>query len=91
MQYVTKTQKDLIYFLKRKKNSILNNWIKKIRSLRSSNSKEYWSLLNRSTEGKKKCPALCLQTFMNHFKQLSQKMHKILVVLARRRSQLPPL
>ena len=44
----------------------------RIRTLRSTNSKEYWSLLNKSTEGKKEYSKLCLQTFMEHFKKLNQ-------------------
>ena len=68
-----KKAKEFKKFMKEKEKIYFKQLNMKIRSLRSSNCNEYWSLLNRSTEGKKTFSALCLQTFMNHFKQLSQK------------------
>ena len=68
-----KKAKEFKKFIKNKEKCYFKQLNMKIRSLRSSNSKEYWSLLNRSAEGKKTFSTLCLQTFMDHFKQLSQK------------------
>ena len=45
---------------------------KKIRYLRSNNAKEYWKLINKSTEGKQEYSKIALQTFLDHFKKLSQ-------------------
>ena len=67
-----KKAKEYKKFLKQKEKSHFKQLNNKIRTLRSSNSKEYWSLLKRSTEGQKKYSKLCLQTFMEHFKNLSQ-------------------
>ena len=45
---------------------------KKIRYLRSNNAKEYWKLINKSTEGKQEYSNIALQTFLDHFEKLSQ-------------------
>ena len=44
----------------------------KIRTLKSNNSKEYWNLINKSTEGKTAYSKICIQTFMDHFKELNK-------------------
>ena len=56
--------------LQERKNYIeLNN---KIRYLRSNNAKEYWKLLNISTEAKKEGIKLSLEVFLEHFKNLNE-------------------
>ena len=44
----------------------------KIRHLCSNNAKEYWKLINKSTEGKQEYAKISLQAFLNHFKNLSK-------------------
>ena len=66
-----KESREFKKFVKLKKKNYHDQLNKKIRTLRSNNSKEYWDLLNRSTEAKAK-NKLCLGTFMEHFKKLSQ-------------------
>ena len=58
-------------FMKAKKKNYHDQLNKKIRALRSNNSKEYWSLLNNAVEGSKVRNELCLETLMEHFKMLS--------------------
>ena len=43
----------------------------KIRNLKSNNSKEYWNLINRSSQSKKIMLDLSLEVFSDHFKKLS--------------------
>ena len=45
---------------------------KKMRYLRSNNAKEYWKLINKSTEGKQEYSKISMQAFLDHFKKLSQ-------------------
>ena len=45
---------------------------KKICYLRSNNAKEYWKLINKSTEGKQEYSRISMQAFLDHFKKLSQ-------------------
>ena len=42
---------------------------KKIRYLRSDNAKEYWKLLNKSTEAKQEGIKLSSEVFLEHFKK----------------------
>ena len=56
--------------LQERKNYIELN--KKIRYLRSNNAKEYWKLLNKSTEAKKEGIKLSLEVFLEHFKNLNE-------------------
>ena len=58
-------------FIKKRQHVYFNQLNKKIRTLRSNNSKEYWNLLNKSTEGKQSVSKICLDTFMDHFKKLN--------------------
>ena len=44
--------------------------IKKIRSLKNSSPKEYWNIINKSTESKQIISNISTQTFMEHFKKL---------------------
>ena len=67
-----KKAKEYKKFLKLKEKSYYKQLNSKIRSLRSSNSKDYWALLKKSTEGQKTYSKLCLQTFMEHFRDLNQ-------------------
>ena len=41
---------------------------KKIHYIRSNNAKEYWKLINKSTEGKQEYSKISLQAFLDHFK-----------------------
>ena len=67
-----RSAKEYKKFLKTKEKQYYKQLNNKIRSLRSSNCKDYWSLLKTSTEGQKTYSKLCLQTFMEHFRKLSQ-------------------
>ena len=62
--------KEFKKFVKFEEKSYYKQLNNKIKTLRSSNSKEYWSL-NKSTEGRKSHSKICLQTFMEHFKKLN--------------------
>ncbi len=46
---------------------------KRLRNLKTSKPKEYWSILNKASNQKDKVGNIALQTFMEHFKKLSQK------------------
>ena len=59
-------------FIKTRQHAYFKQLNEKIRTLRSNNSKEYWNLLNKSTEGKQSVSKICLDTFMDHFKKLNQ-------------------
>ena len=63
--------KEFKKFITVKKKYYYNQLKNKIRTLRSSNSKDYWKLLNKSTESRISCNKICLQTFMEHFKKLN--------------------
>ena len=66
----TKKYKKFMKLQERKYHIELN---KKIRYLRSNNAKEYWKLLNKSTEAKKKEGIkLSLGVFLEHFKKLNE-------------------
>ena len=45
---------------------------KKIRYLKANNPKDYWNLLNKSTEGKKEYAKIATEAFLDHFKSLNQ-------------------
>ena len=66
-----KKAKELKKFIKVKKKYYHNQLKNKIRTLRSSNSKDYWKLLNKFTESRISYNKICLQTFMEHFKKLN--------------------
>ena len=59
--------------LRNKEKMYNKNLRDKIRTLRTNNAKEYWHLLNKSTEGKKVQTKLSLESFLNHFQKLNQK------------------
>ena len=59
-----KKSKEFKKFITAKKKDYYNQLKNKIRTLRSSNSKEYWRLLNKSTESRNSYNKICLQTFM---------------------------
>ena len=44
----------------------------KLKSLKNSNSKEYWKLINSATSSSKKEGDISLNTFLEHFKKLSE-------------------
>ena len=67
-----KKAKELKKFLKMKKKAYYKKLNHKIRTLRSTNSKDYWTLLNKSTESNKVHAKICIETFMEHFKKLNQ-------------------
>jgi hypothetical protein len=67
-----KKAKEFKAFIKSKEKSYFKELNRKIRSLRSKNSKDYWSLLNKSIEGKNVYSKICLETFMDHFKKLNK-------------------
>ena len=58
-------------FITIKKKYYYNQLKNKIRTLRSSSSKDYRKLLNKSTESRISSYKICLQTFMEHFKKLN--------------------
>ena len=58
--------------LKAKRRDYFKKLNSKIRSLRSNNSKEYWQLLNRSTDGQKIESSLSIECFYEHFKNLNK-------------------
>ena len=64
--------KDFKRYVKSKENVYYRDLNKKIRQLRSSNSKAYWELLNNSVQGKKARAKFCLSTFMAHFKKINE-------------------
>ena len=49
------------------------NLLKKLRTLKTSQPKEYWDILNKATNNADKVGNIALQVFMDHFKKLSQK------------------
>ena len=56
-----KESKKFKKLLKNKENMYNKNLRDKIRTLRANNAKEYWHLLNKSTEGKKVQTKLSLE------------------------------
>ena len=67
-----KKSKEFRKLMKTKKKHYHDQLNKKIRILRSNNSKAYWDLLNQSVEGNKARSEICLNTLLEHFKKLSQ-------------------
>lgn len=45
---------------------------KKLRNLKSNNSKDYWMILENSARGKQKLGQISIQIFMEHFKKLNE-------------------
>ena len=66
-----KKAKEFKKFIMVKKKYYYNQLKNKIRTLRSSNSKDYWKLLNKSTESRISYNEICLQAFMEYFKTLN--------------------
>ena len=68
----TSLSKKFKNLLKSKRRNYFKKLNSKIRSLRANNSKEYWQLLNRSTEGQKIETSLSIECFYEHFKDLNK-------------------
>ena len=45
---------------------------KKLKNLKTSNPKEYWNILNKSTEGKKAVSKISIECFAEHFRKLGE-------------------
>ena len=67
-----KRAKDFTKFGKQKQKQYFDSLNNKIRQLKKNNSREYWLLLQKSTEGKKMASKLSLQTFLDHFRKLNE-------------------
>ena len=60
-------------FLRKVKTAYKKDFHKTLRNLRSSNPKEYWSLLNKGCKKSNNLGKISIEVFMHHFKKLSQK------------------
>ena len=67
-----KKAKEYKRFLRKQKRKYRKEFRKVLKKLRSSNPKEYWSLLNKGANNMNKIGNITLQAFMQHFKQLGQ-------------------
>ena len=56
-------------FINSKSKKYFKEFNKKLKNLKSNNPKEYWSILNKSTEGKQAVSKISSECFANHFKQ----------------------
>ena len=45
---------------------------KRLKNLKSSNPKEYWNILNKSTEGKQTVSKISIACFVEHFRKLGE-------------------
>ena len=66
-----KCSKTFKKFLARKRNEFYKNLNTKLKSMKNSNPREYWKILNKSVEGKKTGEKVALEVFFDHFKKLS--------------------
>ena len=64
--------KEFKKLVKQQEKMYYKNLNDKIRKLKSSNSKEYWDLLNKSIDGKKARVKFCLETFTEHFRSINK-------------------
>ena len=67
-----KKAKEMAALSKNKRKAFRDTLHKDIRTLRKSNSKAYWLLLQQSTEGAQARSKISLQTFLKHFKKLNE-------------------
>ena len=66
-----KLSKDFKKFLDSKKAKFTREVNKKLKNLKSSCPRDYWNIINKSAEGKKVEAKVSLDTFYEHFKDLS--------------------
>ena len=59
-------------FVKAKANKFHKDFNKKLRNLKSCNPKEYWSILNKSVEGKQAIAKISIESFAEHFRKLGE-------------------
>ena len=71
-EYVNKA-KDYKRLIKKTSKAYLENLHKSLHNLRSCNPKAYLNILNKGSKGYSKVGNIALNTFLNHFKKLSQK------------------
>ena len=66
-----KESKKFKKFMKCKEKKYFKDLNQRIRNLKSTNPKEYWNLLNKSTDSSKEQVKISLETFRDHFQKLS--------------------
>ena len=66
-----KLSKDFKKFLDKKRGNFTREINKKLKNLKSKSPREYWNIINGSAEGKKTEAKVTLETFLEHFKELS--------------------
>ena len=59
-------------FINSKSKKYFKEFNKKLKNLKSNNPKEYWSILNKSIEGKQAVSKISIECFANHFKKLGE-------------------
>ena len=69
--------KRLKEIVKKKKSEYFKSFHKKLRVLKSNNSKEYWNLLNKCSNPQNKESDIDLDIFRDHFKKISNKENDI--------------
>ena len=72
-QVCNRKAKEFKKFGKDKQKQYFDSLHSKIRHLKKNNSKEYWLLLQKSTEGQRIASKITLHIFLDHFKQLNKK------------------
>ena len=59
-------------FIKKAKNKYNKVFQKKLRELKSKSPKDYWNIINRSSDAKGITGKIAMSTFLDHFKKLNQ-------------------
>ena len=59
-------------FIRTKTNAYHKEFNKKLKNLKSTNPKEYWNILNKSSEGKQSASKISVECFANHFQKLGE-------------------
>ena len=70
---ISAASKRLKEIVKKKKSEYFKSFHKKLRVLKSNNSKEYWNLLNKFSSKKNALAEIDLEIFREHFKKISNK------------------
>ena len=66
-----KQSKNFKKLLAKKRNEFYKTLNSKLKSMKNSNPREYWKILNASVEGKKTLEKISLEAFFDHFRKLS--------------------